>query len=767
MGAKERGDRCLVGAWDSDLSFSNSHYQAEMAVRTVNLSTLKRLKNSIIGNPSAKLALAQDDAFVRTLIECLNHSPSVLDEPQGSKDDIRIEAAHIISSLSYGSEEALSSLLRADTLRACLFAINQFQPSDPSNLKAAIARALRSLAVAIADVVGPSQWGLRAEIHTIRNEAKAALEPLFQVDALDTYLPLLLDPATQFSIAQLLAFSVRLRAHRTAVTEWLPPSDRIKESKGKRGWEKPAMVNSNAPNRQGGWVARNLTALLHSKDIKLQEAASYGLAALVKDNEKVSIALARSQMDRSLPSPLTLVLSLTKSRSTDVQLAACLCATHIIRVNASGSAFTADDSNIRNIMNVLNRLIPSQTDTPPTRTKACFILYYLISDELNLCRFAHEKGALEQLAQVLKSITPLDGPKGWDEDEAENISALREAALYALAAMSLFADNVRREIADDLKLLPLIHACMSHRHTGIRHATCQCIRALSRSVAVLRTSLVDSGLGMAVFEVFKKEDEDRRVTAAALASVCNIVNDFSPLREVLFGQGLMPRLVQLLQTGAPNLCLNSLWAIKNLVRKTPTDMKRNIMTYLGWRELAVYLADPKPEIQEQAFNIVRNLSEDEAGIELVFSALDIDVLSNQLCSCFSSADPAMEDVIHQAICVLGNLLNVSDSYQKLIITHPSILRSLRACLGHTKPEIRRPAVSCLLELVRASPESRKEIIDAGIPASLKHICEWSAGVVGSPGGPRAVAMQNIKLENEAAEDAGLVLRILDVGAWVI
>jgi hypothetical protein len=88
------------------------------------------------------------------------------------------------------------------------------------------------------------------------------------------------------------------------------------------------------------------------------------------------------------------------------------------------------------------------------------------------------------------------------------------------------------------------------------------VRALSRGVAVLRTNIVDSGLGMRVFGVFKRgvrgvgvvtgvgkekikvegegggaevpeeEVEDRRVLGAALAAVCNIVNEFSPLRPV-------------------------------------------------------------------------------------------------------------------------------------------------------------------------------------------------------------------------------------------
>lgn len=36
-----------------------------MTVTTFNLAALKQVKNSVIGNPTAKLSLAQDDAFIR------------------------------------------------------------------------------------------------------------------------------------------------------------------------------------------------------------------------------------------------------------------------------------------------------------------------------------------------------------------------------------------------------------------------------------------------------------------------------------------------------------------------------------------------------------------------------------------------------------------------------------------------------------------------------------------------------------------------------
>jgi armadillo repeat-containing protein 8 len=43
-----------------------------MTVQTVNVSTLKRVKNNVIGNPSAKILLAQDELFVATSVTTLS-----------------------------------------------------------------------------------------------------------------------------------------------------------------------------------------------------------------------------------------------------------------------------------------------------------------------------------------------------------------------------------------------------------------------------------------------------------------------------------------------------------------------------------------------------------------------------------------------------------------------------------------------------------------------------------------------------------------------
>ncbi|KAK7042068.1 ARM repeat-containing protein [Favolaschia claudopus] len=706
-----------------------------MTFTPLTLSSLKTIKNTVIGNPSAKVQLAQDQVFIQNLVQCLNDPPPA--DPRG--EDIRIEAAHVIASVSYGSEVVLGTLLRCDAPRAFLYAISKFNDHDTSSFRSAFARGFRALAIAIADTVGPSQWGLREERTTIKDEAEAALDFLFQIESLDVYLPLLVDPSpqTRTSIAQLLAFAIRNEEHRIAASTWLPPEDRLKEVKTKRGWEK-TIASATAPNRQGGWVCRNLAAQIHSNNVQVQEAALWGLATIAKDNATVAVALAKSS-ESDGQSLLQYALTLAKSRSTGTQLAACQCATSIIRATTAGThphphnpvVSPTDDTNTRTIMNVINRIVSSPNESLPNRTKACFILYYLVTDHPALAFSAFDRGCLAKLAAVLRDITPLAPRAEWEEEEPDSIAALREAALTAVAALSLFDNTIRRAVTDDLRLLPPIHNALAHSRVGVRYAACQCVRALSRAVAVLRTNIVDSGLGMAVFQIFKKDEEkkeeDRRVTAAALAAVCNIVNEFSPLRPIYLDLGLMPRLVKVLGGGDPTLRLSALWAVKNLLSKTSGETKRDVMQCLGWGRLAELLEDADGAVQEQAFHLVRNLAENEAGIEMIFRELGASELLRHLTAALAAEDG---DVVLQATYVLANLSNGAAAYQTHLITTGPLLAALRHALAERGPHVRRPAVSAVLELARASTAARRALVEAGVASTLRQMCSTSSSSVG-------------------------------------
>jgi armadillo repeat-containing protein 8 len=117
----------------------------------------------------------------RRLIQALTRLPYVESEPQGSQDDVRTEAAHIISSLSYGPPESLEGLLQHNAVPALLQAVRSFSPFEKPSVKGAFARALKTVGGALADIYGPLQWGLPHENTQLRLHAKNALDIFFEV----------------------------------------------------------------------------------------------------------------------------------------------------------------------------------------------------------------------------------------------------------------------------------------------------------------------------------------------------------------------------------------------------------------------------------------------------------------------------------------------------------------------------------------------------------------------------------------------------------
>ncbi|KAG6884081.1 hypothetical protein C0992_007057, partial [Termitomyces sp. T32_za158] len=646
----------------------------------------------------------------------------------------------------------------------------------------------------------------------------------------------------------------------------------------------------------------------------LQEAALSALGALAKESPDVASALARPGIEREA-SPLTNILNLTKSRSPDCQLAACLCAAHVLRALPRHQQ---DEHSTRIVMNTVNRMIASplsptedlgtphaSTGTSSShlgnlgqvtlvqRTRACFVLYHLVADDSSLCQAAFERGCLAQLVGLVTALPlpptppslvseaellppgtgngqssntaraggsrvyippPEDEMKTDDEEEwcePDARALLREAALTTIAALSLFDNDVRRSLTEPNllpsyhhpssfpaasipstltnsnsfspspsppvpstsgtpPLVPVLRAGLAHPSPGVRYAACQCVRAMSRAVAVLRTNIVDSELGMGVWrrcvkgksprkspasptsDTFMAEDvgsaggggdsggkewegeKDKRVLGAGLAVVCNLVNNFSPLRAVLLEDGLVERLVEILGYDEPALRVNALWALKNLLYRSELDLKKRIMKEVGWSRILGFLEEPDMEIKEQALNVLKNLTEDEFGVEFVTNEVVDDVILNHIANALRSAN---DDIILQAASLLANLANdVEAPLQGRILSHPQILPALHAALvaatitasspssatahahhSHTpRTQARGPLVSCVAQL---AVRGAAQIQAAGFEGALRHVCEWAGGGLGGGRG----ANGGWDDDRQVAEKAKEALRLIQGG----
>lgn len=128
----------------------------------------------------------------------------------------------------------------------------------------------------------------------------------------------------------------------------------------------------------------------------------------------------------------------------------------------------------------------------------------------------------------------------------------RENGLRLLAALASKEDVYRKKLCDS-GMMPCIVDSMSPLKEPSRSkpypqgrkarldagygnpepvllAACKAATAMSRSVSLLRTSLIDAGLAKPVFALVK--DPSVEVILASTGVVCNLIMDFSPMRHV-------------------------------------------------------------------------------------------------------------------------------------------------------------------------------------------------------------------------------------------
>jgi hypothetical protein len=219
------------------------------------------------------------------------------------------------------------------------------------------------------------------------------------------------------------------------------------------------------------------------------------------------------------------------------------------------------------------------------------VIAKLIFDSEYLQRAAYEAGIISKLARMIKSsYEPLpanvearpwspDGYSSPDNDVLESSQAsrlgqkgfsslllhrvkVREGVLRAIAALAPFKEEYRKSlieqgvmpfIVESLKPYPNRPSSKSTEKTenitpmnnseissvtsifGINPvpvliAACAAVRHLSRSPSILRTTFVDNGVVMPIFNILNHPDVE--VQIAATATVCNIVSEISPMREV-------------------------------------------------------------------------------------------------------------------------------------------------------------------------------------------------------------------------------------------
>ncbi|KAJ9478252.1 Armadillo repeat-containing protein 8 [Pseudozyma hubeiensis] len=542
-----------------------------------------------------------------------------------------------------------------------------------------------------------------------------------------------------------------------------------------------------------------LTVLLAAAECgfaKAQEAALYCLAEITRDEPEASLRLFHCTAPSGM-FPTSVLLGLRQTSSANVRLAAFGCLANIIKVHP----FTAKTNQC--VLEVLMELLdytpaglPTTASNVPAsqlqgssqveiQIQAAFAIARLVADNVTLQTLATESyNALQKLASLLDKACTRSQPATSAKVERANAATtilgniavstprndastigvapptidesairLREACLTALAALTFQHDEPRRKLIDTVQppVLALVVSSISFPALGVRIAACRLSRALSRSLSILRTSIVDAGVAPKLVALLQDPAEEEVVKVEVAATICNLVLDFSPMKKVIQELGGVDTLVELAHGGAlkhvdedrgytlqaaatvpgsapavvgkvsdahaglsgsQQLRYHALWALKNFLSHSDTALKMDLMAKLDFDFIATLCESPTVEsaLKEQALNIIRNAAATkESDVSFMVDGMGggarlMSILEKCIWGGRSAGEPGAA-VIEQAAFVLVNVATGTDEHRQLILRSPNIMDALGFFCNHPWKDVRVAAARCIGNLLTRSKSS--------------------------------------------------------------
>ncbi|KAF1997236.1 armadillo repeat domain-containing protein, partial [Amniculicola lignicola CBS 123094] len=200
------------------------------------------------------------------------------------------------------------------------------------------------------------------------------------------------------------------------------------------------------------------------------------------------------------------------------------------------------------------------------------------------------------------TVDPVSSTPGKAGLSAEVLHAFRyrENALLALAAIADTQDPYRKLVIEHGAAPHIIEALVPYAEqanattptqanssmtskdgnpASVLIAACKVTRSLSRSISVLRTSLMDNGFAQPSYELLIHPNIN--VQIAATEVITNLVLEVSPVRTEIVNAGVLKVLCEHCRSANFDLRYDSLWALKHLCLGLSRLDKRRCLDELG------------------------------------------------------------------------------------------------------------------------------------------------------------------------------------------
>lgn len=627
---------------------------------------LKEIRNRLLGHASLKAWFVQHTGLVQVLIAHLNAARSGPCDPAASA--IAFDTVTILGSVAYGGVPEMEKLF------AC-----------------GLPQILLDYALALSSEEG--HWDLRSIetcLRALRNIYRHREAPR-DLPLSPKYLPrlvsfLALNGIIQEYVAVILASCCdgTAKQHEISTLGGLEMAIRMTLSSCGRGMPKCEFPRSHL------------------------EASLDLLAALTRENQEMAHAVS------TRPDLVALFFEILQNphNSPEVKIFASLCITNMVRSEGSE---TVKDLRVTSVL--IPNLAKLLSRESLVRGRAAEILALLIGDSDTLQMAACEPEIIRNLSEMLQN--PRTGALAeWEV----------ESALLAFAAIASYKEECRKTIIEAAKIFPNLLAGMASANEKIRSAACSCTRSLSRSVKNLRTTLVDAGLTAPLLKLLR--DPSVRVQRTACATLCNMVLDFSPMKETVLKEGGVELLVSLVSSIDSELRYNALWALKNLLYMADASIKNTAMELITYDRLEAFAFDPSHPIQEQALNLIRNLvCEKESEISEVIARFGEDrLISLAEAKLAAQATEVSEDSVMHTLYIVANVSTaaVNVPFKGRIIGSKAIVDRLKLCLSPgSAPTLQVAALWCVINLTWTDDSGSAERIDqlrrAGIEQALVNL----------------------------------------------
>ncbi|OMH86319.1 Armadillo repeat-containing protein 8 [Zancudomyces culisetae] len=384
------------------------------------------------------------------------------------------------------------------------------------------------------------------------------------------------------------------------------------------------------------------------------------------------------------------VIERTKSDNYDVQSAACRLLAKLSKVCP----------NTRYLHQVAISVVPVISNTLTSKgsedrlLKEVQTLGLLCHSNEYMQITAYEARLIQKLVDVMQQAE--QAQQSDFVDYSRSVS-LQYYTLLTIAELISTREEIRAAISQEDAMFDVIERGMQHTQNQIRAAACLCARYLARSTKVLRTRFPDTKILTLLMQLIDT-DPDANVRLMASSTLPNLVLDYSPMRQDAIENGLVNKLLRLLDSNNYLLVKNALWTFKNMSSMAEFEIKQNILRSVGSERLYSYLTDcSRIPIQEQAANLLRNIAcSNEADIELVVHCYGVSRLRGLLKTLTSSTS---EHVLTHGLYTMTNIAIGTFAHKMVIAGDDQLLTTIVSMLDPANSsEIKIATLWCVTNL---------------------------------------------------------------------